>query len=84
MPHYKGRNSLKAIESAFPHHVNMPVPDGGLGKHLDTMYKWHGARGIQAVHGRGWRENGRDIIRWCFADAKIAKAFASEFGSSLS
>jgi hypothetical protein len=60
----------------------MVVPDGGLGKRLDIMYRWHSARDIQAMHGRGWRENGRDIIRWCFADPEIAKAFASEFGPS--
>jgi hypothetical protein len=51
--YYKGRNSLKAIESAFPHHVDMIVPNGGLGKQLDTMYEWHSAKGIQAMHGRG-------------------------------
>jgi hypothetical protein len=32
------------------------------------------------MYGRGRRdENGRDYIRWCFADPETAKAFASEF-----
>ena len=79
MSHYKGRSSFKFIEQAFPHHVDMPVPDGGLGKRLDAMYGWHLARGIQAVHGRGRRQNGRDIIRWCFGDPEMAAEFAKQF-----
>jgi hypothetical protein len=82
MSRYKGRNSLKFIEQVFPHHVDMPVPDGGLGKRLDAMYAWHLAKGIQAVHGRGRRENGRDIVRWCFGDPEMAAEFANEFSSS--
>ena len=81
MTRYKGRTSFKAIESAYPDHVDMLVPEGGLGKRLEEMYIWHLTRRIPAMHGRGRRdENGRDIIRWCFADPKIAEAFASEFG----
>jgi hypothetical protein len=79
MTRYKGRTSFKSIERDFPHHVDMPVPEGGLGKKLDTMYAWHQTRGIEAMHGRGRRENGRDIIRWCFADWAVAQAFADEF-----
>jgi hypothetical protein len=67
MIRYKGRASFKAIERDFPHIVEMAVPEGGLGKQLDAMYDWHRTRGIPA-HGRGRREEGRDYIRWCFAD----------------
>jgi hypothetical protein len=74
------RYSFKAIEREFPHHVDMQVPLGGLGKKLDTMYAWHKMRGIQAMHGRGRRtDNGRDIIRWCFDDPALATEFATEF-----
>jgi hypothetical protein len=31
------------------------------------------------MHGRGRREAGRDIIRWCFGDPETAAAFANEF-----
>ena len=79
MSHNKCRSSFKFIEQVFPHHVDMPVPDGGLGKRLDAMYGWHLARGIQAVHGRGRRQNGRDIIRWCFGDPEMAAEFAKQF-----
>ena len=30
MTRYKGRTSLKVIESKFPHHIDMLVPEGGL------------------------------------------------------
>ena len=56
------------------------VPPGGLGKQLDRMYDWHRARGIEAYRGRGRREEARDIIRWCFAHATTAAAFAAAFG----
>jgi hypothetical protein len=79
MPHNKCRTSFEAIECAFPHHIEIVVPLGGLGRRLDAMYVWHRTRGIQAMHGRGRRENGRDIIRWCFADPAIADAFTAEF-----
>jgi hypothetical protein len=47
------------------------------------MHEWHTKRGIRALHSTGRRdENGRDYIRWCFADAEAAAAFASEFKSA--
>ena len=76
---YKGRASLKVIETKFPHHVDMMVPEGGFGAQLNAMHKWHDARGIEAVRGESRRENGRDIIRWCFADLRLAMLFAKEF-----
>ena len=81
MSRYKGRASLRTNESKFPHHVDMTVPEGGFGARLNAMHKWHDAHGIPAISSQSRRENERDIIRWCFADSEIAKAFASEFGS---
>lgn len=80
MARYKGRSSSKGVERGFPHIVEIVVPPGGLGKQLDRMYDWHRARGIEAYRGRGRREEGRDIIRWCFAHATTAAAFAAAFG----
>jgi hypothetical protein len=80
MSRYKGRASLKVIESKFPHHVDMTVPEGGFGSRLNAMHDWHHVRGIEAVRGQSRRENGRDIIRWCFADAEMAAMFQNEFG----
>ena len=82
MSRHKGRTSPKAIEQAYPHIVEMIVPLGGFGKQLDAMYEWHRVRGILEQRVRSRRdENGRDYIRWCFADPEIAKAFANKFGS---
>jgi hypothetical protein len=80
MTRYKGRTSPEAIEQTYPHIVEMIVPLGGFGKKLDAMYDWHRTRGILFQRGRSRRdENGRDYIRWCFADAETAAAFASQF-----
>jgi hypothetical protein len=79
MSHYKGRASLKLIESKFPHHVDMMVPEGGFGSRLNAMHAWPDARGIEAVRGQSRHENGRDIIRWCFADLGTAELFEKDF-----
>jgi hypothetical protein len=77
---YKGRISAKNIERDFPHIVEIVVPPGGLGKRLDQMYDWHRERDIEVHRGSGRLEEGRDIVRWCFADAKTAADFAVAFG----
>jgi hypothetical protein len=82
MARYKGRSGSKAIGRDFPHIVEIVVPPGGLGKQLDAMYDWHRERGIEAHRGSGRREEGRDIIRWCFADEKTAANFAAAFGKT--
>jgi len=45
MTGYKGRTKASLIERDFPHHVEMIVPEGGLGRRLDEMHEWHRARG---------------------------------------
>ena len=61
----------------------MVVPPSGFGSRLDAMYDWHSERGIEAQRGRGRREDDRDIVRWCFADAKTTADFAATFGGSI-
>jgi len=46
------------------------------------MHAWHDAQGIPAVSGQSRRENGRDIVRWCFADLVTAALFQKEFGQA--
>jgi hypothetical protein len=83
MTRYKGRASAKAVERDFPHFVEFPIPEGGLGDRLNAMHDWHLARGIQARHGQSRRdENGQYFIRWCFGDAAMAKSFAAVFGAT--
>ena len=84
MSRYKGRTSPKSIERDFPHIVETIVPLGGLGKTLDAMFEFHTRNGIRAINSTGRRdENGRNYIRWCFADREIAAAFAAEFSAKV-
>jgi hypothetical protein len=60
--------------------VEIPIPGGGLGKTLNAIYEFHDRHGIEARRGQSRRdEAGHNYIRWCFADPKIAKDFASAF-----
>jgi hypothetical protein len=80
MTRYKGRVSAKTIERDFPHVVETVVPEGGLGKTLEAMHEFHKRHRIEACTGKGRRDkNGRDYIRWCFANPGIAAKFASQF-----
>ena len=84
MSRYKGRTKPTLIERKFPHHVDVVVPLGGFGRQLDAMHDWHRARGIEAMRGRGRSdENGRNYIRWCFADPRVAAQFVNEFGGAV-
>jgi hypothetical protein len=80
MSRYKVGTSPKSIERNFPHIVEMLVPEGDFGKWLDAMYEFHARQGIQVQRGCSRRDkSGRYRIRWCFADADTAAAFASQF-----
>ena len=83
MTRYKGRSNAKAIERDFPHIVEMAVPPNGFGIRLDAMYEWHRSRDIEARRGQGRHEDDCDYVRWCFADPKIAAAFAVDFGGTV-
>ena len=86
MPRYNDPTDPKQIEKierTFPHIIEITVPLGGFGNRLDDMYEWHWARDIEAMRGRGWRdENGRFYVRWCFANVITAQNFARKFGGS--
>jgi hypothetical protein len=84
MNRYKGRTNPTLIERDFPHHVEVPVPLGGLGERLDAMHDWHRVRRIQAMRGRSRRdENGCNYILWCFADPRVAAQFVNAFGGAV-
>jgi hypothetical protein len=80
MTRYKGQLKAARIEQEYPHHVDMIVPPGGLGKRIDAMYAFHAEHGIKPQRGRGKHDANGAIIRWCFANAEMAKAFAAQFG----
>jgi hypothetical protein len=79
MTRYKGRTKTSLIERDFPHHVELMVPEGGFGKRLDEIHDWHRAGAIQAMGGRGRRDESGWYVTWCFADAETAAAFRAEF-----
>jgi hypothetical protein len=79
MSRYKGRASAKLVEQDYPYHIDMIVPPGGLGNRLDAVYEFHTRHGIRAHRGQGSHNAERTIIRWCFADPEIARAFAADF-----
>jgi hypothetical protein len=63
--------------------VEIAMPAGGLGKHLDAMHEFHARRGMRARNGPHRRHNERDFISWCFSDSATAETFAAEFGGNL-
>jgi hypothetical protein len=48
---------------------------------LDAMYEFHAQHGIKPQRGHGTHTADGAIIRWCFADADLAAAFASKFNT---
>jgi hypothetical protein len=47
---YKGKPSAKTIALEFPFVVETMVPEGGLGRRLDDMHRFHRQRGITDHH----------------------------------
>jgi hypothetical protein len=45
------------------------------------MYDFHTQYGIKPQRGQGKHDANGSVIRWCFADPKIAKSFATVFGA---
>ena len=48
---YKGRSGFKEIARLYPYVVEILVPPGGLGRHLDDMHEFHRQRGIKDQRG---------------------------------
>jgi hypothetical protein len=79
MTRYKGQLKATRTQKEFPHHVDIIVPPGGLGTQLDAMYDFHAQHAIKPQRGHGTHTAVGAVIRWCFADASLAAAFASKF-----
>jgi hypothetical protein len=63
--------------------VETIVPEGGLGRRLDDMHRFHRQRGITDNHIPRRRDDEHDYIRWCFNDHATADAFAAQFSGTL-
>ena len=79
MTRYKGQLKATRTEIEFPHHVDITLPPGGLGTRLDAMYEFHAQHDVKPQRGHGKPDADSAVIRWCFADADLAAAFASKF-----
>jgi hypothetical protein len=53
MTRYKGQLKAKCTEQEFPHHVDIVVPPGGLGRRLDDTYNFHIQNDIKPQRGQG-------------------------------
>jgi hypothetical protein len=82
MTRYKGQLKASRTEKEYPHHVDIIVPPGGLGRRLDEMYSFHAQNGITPQRGHGTHNADAAVIRWCFADHAVAQSFADLFGAS--
>ncbi|HET7803281.1 MAG TPA: hypothetical protein VFL53_03490 [Pseudolabrys sp.] len=79
MSRYKGQLRASRIEVEFPHHVDIIVPPGGLGRQLNAIYEFHIEHGIKPRSGRGTHRADGAVIHWCFAEASLADAFPGKF-----
>jgi len=78
MSRYRSHRSVKAIEQYFPHFVEI-VPPNGLGTTPGPTYDSHARHGVAKAQFSFRHDANGSVIRWCFADADLAAAFASEF-----
>jgi hypothetical protein len=77
--HYQTRRDA---ERRYPHRIDIPVPEGGLGKRLTDMIDWCGGRfadwtfhGVIDEHQRDERGIPIDFVRFYFIDEIAAQQF---------
>lgn len=73
---YKGRRTSRDVEREHPFWVDVPIPEGGLGRRLDEMNDWHRLHGMAVRMGTG-----TERARFCFPDKANAENFAKAFGA---
>jgi hypothetical protein len=81
----KGEQTAKKNERDYPHIVEMPLPEGGLGTRMEEMESAHRQLGIRQYRGQGryGAAENRWYARWCFADRQHAEQFARAFGGKV-
>jgi hypothetical protein len=76
----------REAERLFPHHVDVPVPPGGLGRRINDMVAWCQAR----LREDAWTQHSHrgepgpdgvpiDYARFYFADQPNAEAFRTRW-----
>jgi hypothetical protein len=81
MSRHKGPPKASPIKLEFPHYVDILVPPHGLGTRIEAMYDFHAQHGIKPQRGEARYDAKGSVIRWGFADASLAAAFARKFGT---
>lgn len=76
----KGELTKKRILADWPHHVEIPVPECGLGSRLNAMHEFCRGRDYRVV-GAGRRSVGQDAMLWCFSSQADAAAFEASYNS---
>jgi hypothetical protein len=80
MARRKGEIIASMNQRDYPHIVQLPLPLGGFRSQSDDMLAFHRERGIEPRRGRGWHDDDRYYVRYCFADPAHADAFRDRFG----
>ena len=75
-----GNAGAEALDPAFPHFVELPLPPDGLGSTFDEMLAFHRDRSIPHRRNEGRSEKGCCYVRHRFADPALAEAFRGRFG----
>jgi hypothetical protein len=75
--HYQARRDA---ERQYPYRVDIPVPEGGLGKQLNDMIEWCGERFTDWTHAGITDKSRRDGlgIRMTFARFYFANELAAQ------
>ena len=73
---YKGQHTARHNERECPFWVDVPIPEGGLGRRLDEMLDWHRLHGMVVRMGTG-----TDRARFCFQVHTHAEGFAEAFAA---
>jgi hypothetical protein len=81
--HYETRRDA---ERKFPHRVDIPMPENGLGKQLNDMIDWCGGRFAEwTFHGvtgdRDERGIAIDLVRFYFMDEMAAQKFRERWAT---
>lgn len=73
MARRKGEVTDRVRNRTHPFQVEIVVPGTGLGNAMHIMFRWS-SRHDHATVG------GANVMRWCFAERRLADAFVTEFG----
>lgn len=81
MGRYKSVLMAARDAKAFPHHVEVPVPDHGMGRRMDVIAQWLNRRVGTQWRSHGQWNGGEQISRYMFCEAGNAEMFRAALES---